>query len=236
MSKFEIKLDDKPALTALMKDDVESFKMIVKTFVNLMEVAADNQWHMLPSSIHTSLSFDDIVTGVLNAIMSTRDINPEAYIALESDLHPLALLSDKRKNFITGENELYDWKSHFILDDKEVTRETLEHIIRKMLYLMRWFDVESISKALITQQFPIVDAKDVRKLPFQPALQYQKEHLGELYVGKFLHDIGAFNCGTISMDVHDLTCPACKIKELTHLPHLNVEVCERCNAGFQIEG
>lgn len=231
IEKFTINLLDKPSLLHLAKTNVPVLKEVIGTFVGLMEVAAKEQWHELPKSIHTSLSFQDIITGVLNAIMTTREIDPKAHATLEADLHPLSLLSDQRESVITGERELYDWRSHFLMDTNEVSRETLEKIIRKMLYLMRWFDVESVSKALITREFPIMDDKDIEKLPFQPALKYQKEHLGELYVGKFWHDIGAFNCGTIGEE--EVKCPSCAIGDLKVID--NYKVCSRCNGGWKIE-
>jgi hypothetical protein len=112
------------------------------------------------------------------------------------------LISDKRKNLITQNKEPYDWRSHFSMDTNEVSQESLEKIIRKMLYLVRWFDIDTVSKSLVSNQFPVIDGKDIMKLPFQPALRYQKENLGDLYVGKFLHEIGALNCG--SVHEHDI--------------------------------
>lgn len=231
MANFEINLDDKPALSKLMRKDKSAFREIVGTFVSLMEVAAEKNWIDLPKQIHTSLSFEDVVGGTLDAIMSTKDIHPSAYATLESDLHPLALLSDKRKDAVSGDPVEYDWKSHFSLDSNYVSRETLEHIIRKMLYLMRWFDIEQVSKALISNQFPMVDDRDIRKLPFQPALMYQIKHLGELHSGKFLHNIGAFDCGTI--DSKEVYCPACKIGHMEDIE--NYKVCPRCNSGFTLQ-
>lgn len=230
MANFEINLDTKPALRSLINDDVDVFREIVGTFVNLMEVAAEKKWYELPEQIHTSLSFKEVVNGVLNAVMTTKEIEPKAYVTLESDLHPLALLSDKRKDVISGEPESYDWKSHFSLGSNEISQETLEKIIRKMLYLVRWFDINEVSKALISREFPINDPEDMAKLPFQPALVYQKEHMGELYIGKFFHDIGAFNCGGL-LDEFSNTCPSCKIGELVQIQ--NYKVCPRCNAGFE---
>lgn len=230
-NNFSINLDDKPHLTALKNKDVKAFKEVVGTFVNLMEVAAEKHWHELPKVIHTSLSFKDVIEGILNAVMTTKDIDPNAFATLESDLHPLSLLSDKRKDVITGEPEAYDWKSHFSLDTDEVSKETLEHILRKILYLVRWFDIETVSKALVTQQFPVVDAKDIQKLPFQPALKYQNQRLGELFIGKFLHEIGALNCGDIDKDVK--VCPACSIGKLETIKQN--KVCPRCNAGYVIK-
>lgn len=230
-NQFAINMDDKPHLTALKNQDVKAFKEVVGTFVGLMEVAAANNWHQLPQTIHTSLSFNDLVSAVLNALLTTEKINPAAYTALESDLHPLALMSDKRVDLISGERELYDWKRHFAVDSNEVSKETLETIIRKMLYLVRWFDIDSVSKALIANQFPIMDAKDIMKLPFQPALKYQKTYLGELHVGKFLHDVGALNCGELDKSVKE--CPSCSVGTL-EIVKTNYKVCPRCNAGFAL--
>ena len=231
MVDFKINLDDKPYLSDLFRKDKATFKDVVGTFVNLMETAATLSWYKLPDAVHSSMTFSDLVNGVLNAVMTTKEIEPNAFATLEMDLHPLALISDKRKNLITGDTELYDWKSHFSLDSDDLSKEAIEHIIRKILYLVRWFDIDSVSKALMTNQFPIVDNKDIQKLPFQPALRYQQEKLGDLYIGKFLHDIGAFNCGII--DKHITECPACHIGELKEVEeHL---VCPRCNAGFTIE-
>lgn len=229
VNAFNINLDDKPFLSAMKSTDVKAFKEVVGTFVGLMELAAEKKWHKLPETIHTSLSFKDVVTGVLNGVMTTESINPEAFSTLDADLHPLALMSDKRKDLITGENEVYDWKQHFLLDSNEVSKETIEQIIRKLFYLVRWFDLDSVSKAMLTQQFPVVDAHDVRKLPFQPALQYQKK-FGDLMVGKFMHDIGALNCGEINKDTSE--CPACSIGKL-EVVH-QYKVCPRCNAGYAL--
>jgi hypothetical protein len=245
MAKFSIELDDKPALLQLFKTDKAAFKEVVGTFVSMMELAAEKNWVELPKAIHSSISFKDVVSGVLNAVMTTREIDPQSYATLESDLHPLALLSDQRKNLISGAPENYDWKSHFALDTENVSRETIEQIIRKILYVTRWLDIESVSKALVSNQFPVVDDKDIRNLPFQPALMYQRNHLGELHVGKFFHDIGAFDCGTVSDMIHH--CPACVMGDLEDI-HIGstmgdeaeimhtYKVCPRCNAGFKIEG
>lgn len=232
MAKMNIDLDTKPALSRLARDDKDAFKEIMGTFVQLAELAAEKKWHKLPQAIHTSLSFGDVVGGVLNAVMTTQDIDPSAYATLESDLHPLSLISDKRKNMITGDSDVYDWRKHFALDTEDVSKETLEHIIRKILYLVRWMDIESVSQALKTNTFPVVDNKDIMKLPFQPALAYQIQNLGELYVGKFLHDVGSFNCGEIDSDVEH--CQACNVGVLVEVKD-KIRVCPRCNAGFTVK-
>jgi hypothetical protein len=230
VAKFNINLDTKPNLSRLRDEDKEAYKAIVSTFVDLMEVAAEKKWHKLPEQIHSSLSFSDVATGVLNAVMTTREIEPKAYLALEDDLHPLALISDKRTDLISNEPEYFNWRSHFALDSNEVSRGTLEAIIRKILYLVRWFDVDTVSKSLMTNSFPVIDTKDVAKLPFQPALKYQEQHLGELHVGKFFHDIGAFNCGELPIEYTH--CEACGTATLE--PMGKYRVCPRCNAGFTV--
>lgn len=230
MAKFSINLDDKPHLSALSRMDKEAFKDIVGTFVDVMETAAEKKWHTLPQAIHSSLSFKELVAGVLNGVMTTEEINPNAYATLGNELHPLSLMSDQRKDLLTDEIDVYDWKRHFSVDSNEVSQEVLQDIIRKILYLVRWFDVDSVSKSMIAQQFPIVDSKDVMKLPFQPALRYQQDTLGELFVGKFLPDLGALNCGEIDKETEQ--CPACSIGMLESVK--NYKVCLRCNAGYAL--
>jgi hypothetical protein len=229
MAKFSINMDDKPNLSALKESDVKAFKEVVSTFVNLMEVAAERNWHTLPEAIHTSLSFEDVVTGVLNGVMTTKNMESEAFKTLGHELHPLSLLSDTRTGLLSKEHEPYDWKEHFLMNEGNVSKETLEVIVRKLFYLVRWFDLETVSKALITQQFPVIDGKDVRKLPFQPALKYQRTQLGELFVGRFFHDLGAFDCGETSIET--TVCPACQIGELVTVQEH--KVCPRCNAGYK---
>lgn len=228
---FKIDLTNKPSLYELQTTDKQAFMKIIGTFVSLMEVAAKDEWYKLPETIHTSLSFEDIVVGVLNAVMNTEAIEPTAYATLEQDLHPLGLLSDQRNNLITGEREVYDWRSHFVMKGSRVNRDTLEKIIRKLLYLVRWIDIETVSKTLLTREFQDIHNQDIGALAFQPALMYQKEHLGELFVGKFFHDIGAFDCGKITYEQRKI-CPACNIGELQDIH--DHRVCPRCNAGFDI--
>lgn len=229
MTQFIIRLDDKPHLTELLKKDKQAFKDIVVLFVDLMEVTAKNEWHTLPSRLGISLTYKEIVLGMMNAIFDVKALNEEAYAALGDNLHPLSLLSDTQKDIVTGEQEYFDWKRYFVVDDDTITQETLEKIIRKLLYLVRWFSIDEVSNQLLANQFPIVDPKDLQKLPFQPALVYQQESLGELAVGKFMHDIGAFDCGEVEKD--QSTCPACQIGKLVNVN--NVKVCPRCNAGFR---
>lgn len=228
MSQFIIRLDDKPHLTELLKKDKQAFKDIVGLFVELMEVTAKNEWYTLPSRLGISLTYKELVSGIMNAILDVKALNEEAYAALGDNLHPLSLLSDTQKDIVTGEQEYFDWKRYFVVDDNTITQETLEKIIRKILYLVRWFSIDEVSYQLLANQFPIVDPKDLQKLPFQPALVYQQEHAGELAVGKFMHDIGAFDCGEVEKGT---TCPACKIGKLVDVN--NVKVCPRCNAGFR---
>lgn len=229
MSQFIIRLDDKPHLTELLKKDKQAFKDIVGLFVDLMEVTAKNEWHTLPSRLGISLTYKEIVLGMMNAVFNIKALNEEAYAALGDNLHPLSLLSETQKDIVTGEQAYFDWKRYFVVDDDTITQETLEKIIRKLLYLVRWFSIDEVSKQLLANQFPIVDPKDLQKLPFQPALVYQQESFGELAVGKFMHDIGAFDCGEVEKD--RTTCPACKIGKLVDVN--SIKVCPRCNAGFR---
>jgi hypothetical protein len=103
------------------------------------------------------------------------------------------------------------------------------------MYLVRWFDIDTVSESLLTNSFPILDAKNIEKLPFQPALRYQQIIKGDLHVGTFLKEVGLFDCGAIPSDTE--ICPACEFGELETLKnHEHIKGCRRCNSGFIIEG
>lgn len=237
MSQEPIKIhfdDKKPHLTKLLNEDRPKALAIIGTFVECMELAAQHGWHELPNAIHSSVSFNTMILAVLEGVLTTKEYPSDSYSALENEVHPLSLLSDQKKDLLTGEDILFDWKKHFNLDSDELTKENIATIIRKMFYLMRWFDIDTVSKALYSSSFPIVDSKNIEKLPFQPALKYQQQIGGDLHAGSFLQDVGLLDCGTITPETE--ICPSCSFETLETLPHHeNIKGCRRCNAGFVVE-
>lgn len=235
MEPFKIKLDNKPHLSALLGEDKQKGKEIISTFVECMELAAEKGWHNLPKNIHSSVDFRTMIQAVLEGVLTTQDFPNDSYATLGNDVHPLSLLSDERTDLLSGEQSVYNWREHFVIKSDQVNKEVISEIIRKIMYLVRWFDIESVSESLLTNQFPILDAKNIEKLPFQPALRYQQQIKGDLFAGTFMKEVGLFDCSTVTADTEN--CPACSIGELETIKgHDHIVGCPRCNSGFVVEG
>jgi hypothetical protein len=232
---FTIKLDDKPHLLALLGEDASKAREVIGTFVNLIEQAAKYEWYKLPEFIHSSITFPDLISGILEGILTVQKYPSNSYLTLEQDVHPLSLLSDTAKDEYTKKELEYNWRDHFTLKDSHVSKETIAKIYRELSYLVRWFDLDSIRNGLFANDYPVIDnVKGVAKLPFFPSLRYQKEVKGELHVGQFLHEVGLFDCGEVAPDVD--ICLACQIGELeTITNHEHIKGCRRCNSGFIVK-
>jgi hypothetical protein len=102
---------------------------------------------------------------------------------------------------------------------------------------MKYIDIGKLRTFLEANQvvtYRGLGDEQIMKLPFYPALKYQKA-IGELHVGKFHDDTGFFDCGEIKLeDGVPEACPACKHQYLTILDLSDYALCEACNAGFKI--
>lgn len=234
MAKFTILTDDKPALDALLKSDVKKAKEIIGTFVELMEEAAQEEWHTLPGKFSPELSFKDLIKGILHGSLDLRGINPEAVDVLQEEVHPLSMLAP-RKNYLDGGVRYTDWRKHFRLPPgAEVNQGTIAKIFRRLLRYYRYVDIEALANALINNRvktFEGLGERNVQTLPFMPALRYQQKHFGDLAVGKFYDDIGAFDLG--DLPAPPTTCPACGRPDIEKLG--KYYVCMACNGGFRVK-
>lgn len=230
-----IRIDDsKPHLKRALSESPDLAKAVIKTFVDLMEESFDKtkgmRWVDVAPAIHKDLSHDDLVKGVLRGALDIKAINPDVYDVLKVELHPLSLISP-RKNTIEGGVRYTDWKGHFKLpEDTEVNGKLIETVIRKILRYNRYVNIESLQKAIEYNQLFThrgLGDEQVRLLPFYPALRYQREHMGDLHVGKFFDDIGFLDCGELT----DGDCKACGHGRLVMIGEYSG--CEVCNAGYK---
>lgn len=231
---FTIKTDDKPKLDQLMRENPQAAKEIISTFVDLMEESLEQKWNELPQLFAgRDLSFRDMIKGILHGSLDLPEINPEAYDALKEEVHPLSMLAPRR-DYLNGGTRTYNWRNHFRLPkDATVDQDTVAAIFRKLLRYYKYVKVDDLAYALINNQITTFKSMNqAENLPFYPALRYQQQRFGDLHVGMFLVDIGAFDCGT---DTKSEECLACgnpddmwRIKDY--------KVCPRCNAGFRIDG
>lgn len=235
-SKLTIQIDDsKPNLKRLRGENKEAFLNIIKTFIGLAEEAADMDapipWYEVPGKLNDKMTFKMLTTAVMRAMFKVKDINPDHFSVLGATVHPLSRFGTQTSG---GKKEYASWRKHFAMgEDADINEDTIEQAIRKMLYYMRYIDVNKFGQAHMSNQLEAYKAlgnEAVEKLPFIPALRYQREHFGELAVGQFWHDIGAFKCGTVP-DEEYLNCPACHMTVLEPLG--DYDVCTDCNAGFK---
>lgn len=238
-SKLTITVDDtKPNLKRLRAENKDAFNNVVRTFIGLAEEAAnlDNPvpWFELPSLLNDKMTLKMVASAVLRAVFQVDQLNKDTFSVLGTTLHPLSHFGERQIN--TG-GKYSSWQKYFLLDpDAEVNEDTIEQVVRKLLYYARYIDVEKFGRALMSNQLETYRAlpmENAEKLPFFPALKYQKENLGDLAVGQFWHDIGAFNCGGLTKTQYEEgECLACHTSGLVLLGD-DYEVCPSCNAGFK---
>lgn len=238
---FTISTKGKPHLHALYEKDAKKAAEVVGLFVQLMEEACSPEksgipWVNLPQLFdERNLTLSDLVKGVLHGALDVKAIHPDNFDVWQEELHPLSMLAP-RPNYLTGEMREYDWRTHFRLPhDAKVDQRTIEDIFRKLLRYYKYVDVDALAHALINNQvktFEGLGERNVKTLPFTPALRYQQEKLGDLQVGKFFEDVGFFDGGYWEHgDSHD--CPACHRPDVIKINQYNV--CTACNIGFKLE-
>jgi hypothetical protein len=237
-SSFNINLDNKPNLRRAMHENTRVFKEVVGTFVDLMEEAFDENkgipWYKLPSAIHEELSFRELVAGVLHGTLDVDKMNPELFSALKVEAHPLAMLSP-RKDAFTGELRLRNWRQHFRQSsDAVISEQTIANILRTILRHTRYVDIKKLAEAMDTNQemtFRGLGTRVAELLPMRPALEYQRELKGDLFVGTFNLETGGLDCGETAQAT---TCLACKKTDVATVG--NHVLCYVCNASFKLKG
>lgn len=240
MAVLELNLDDKPNLTKMLLNNKPLAMEVLTVFAQLMEEACDPSkgitWAELPKKLNPELSFTTLIKGILRGSLDVRQMSPTSFAALQEEVHPLAYLGG-RHDVLSGKMQYWNWRDHFKLPhDAVIGIETVAEIIRKLWYYGRYVNVEQLSKAITSNQVATFRGIDqLPLLPMIPALTYQREQYGDLHVGKFLRDIGAFDCGHLNeVSSHDskVWCPACAKDEPVQIG--NCAVCPSCNAGFML--
>jgi hypothetical protein len=233
--QFTIKLDDKPNLATALSENPDLAKQVIATFVQLMEESFDHTkgiaWANLPPLLHDELDFQTLVTGILRGSLDCKQLNPDVFDALGVEVHPLAILSP-RKDYIDGGTRYYDWRNHFGLPSDTKPIEAIEPTIRKLLRYAKVINVGTLQRHLEANQIATyrgLGDEQVKKLPYYPALRYQRDTFGDLHVGKFYDDVGFFDCGTNDKDY----CLACNRYDMRQVA--NYKLCLACNAGYKEE-
>ena len=235
--EFKITLDNKPNLRRMVEKEPELAQQVIRTFVDMMEEAADPskgiRWADLPKELaENRITFKQLVTGILRGTMDVQEINPDTFDVLKAEVHPFAYFAT-RKNMLDGTIKFPKWRKHFgFPHDTPLDEHSIAADMRSILRYTRYVDVQALQQALESNQVATyrgLGERAIELLPFVPALKYQQEHFGDLHVGKFFDEIGAFDCGPLPEGM-SVTCSACKHKSLEDLG--NYFICLSCNAGF----
>jgi hypothetical protein len=230
---FKISLDDKPKLKKALETEPSKAKEVIQTFVQMMEESFNEsngiKWADLAKELNDKLTFNDLIKGVLHGVLSTKQINPDTFDVLKVEVHPLSILAP-RKNYIDGGLKYYDWREIFKLEQSEqIDANTIAKILQKIMRYAKYVDVQTLAEHLQNNQIMTyrgLGDEQIKRLPFYPALRHQQKTKGDLHVGKFLDEIGFFDCG---VNEHDY-CISCNRSDL-HIIN-NYKVCLSCNAGF----
>lgn len=238
-TSLKIMIDDtKPNLKRLRGKDKAKFLEVVKTFMEIAEEAADDSvpipWYELPSMLNSKMTMKMVASAALRAVFRADQLNKDTFSVLGATLHPLSHFGERS---INRGGAYSSWQRYFMLEpDAEVNEESIEKVIRKLLYYSRYIDVEKFGHALLSNQLEAYKAlgqESLEKLPFIPALRYQQKQFGDLKVGQFWDGVGAFDCGPLPNKLAWQECPSCKTSELQEV--FQYLVCTSCNAGFEIQ-
>lgn len=239
-TEFTISFSDKPNIQKALMENPALVKEVIGTFVALMEESFDTskgvQWAHLPKLLHKNLTFSSLVRGILRGSLDVKGIDAEAFDALGVEVHPFAMLSPRKNILDPSKVRTYDWRAHWRAEADEIGEELVTELVRKMFRYTRWVRIDEFAKALDSSQvatFRGLGQIAIENLPFVPALNYQKEHFGDLHVGKRMLNSGFFDCG-IEDENGFSECPACKSIDTFH--QLEDEIgCLSCNAGFTVK-
>lgn len=237
--KFDIKLTDKPNLSAAMLENPKLASEVIGTFVALAEEAFDKNkgvtWAELPKQLHKDLTFSDLIRGILRGALDVKEMDREMFDTFKVEVHPLSILSARPSDYDPKLLKASNWRVHFKVDkDYKIGEELVSDIIRKMFAYTRWVPLNEFYEAFNTNALIAYRGKAdlaVQNLPFIPALNYQQRMFSSLTVGKRLMDTGLFDCGTIDHEPDN--CPVCKFPKESMFKYQDLHGCYNCNAGFR---
>jgi hypothetical protein len=237
--KLVINLSDRPHLMKYIKAD----KVKGKEFLTGWLGCADKLVEMgkpvqLIEDTADQLQIDQahMLAGIIAGCLNEQYVNERLAPILGKELLPIAILTLKGTT-LEGQEAYFDWRRFFHLKESaQIDAETIAKIIGGIMKYARFLDFDKLSEALESNQliaFKGLADQQVKLLPFYPALQYQKDHMGsEFKVGKFMpeHNAGFFDCGYI--DPTETHCPACGRRDLTRSKDNKHIYCRACNAGY----
>lgn len=240
--KLSFYIDDKENIREYIRNDPAFMKGFLRTWIDIADhLLADQSMPqlILDTSKQLNIEAKELITGIIAGCLNEQLINEKLAPILGKDVLPVALLTMKGY-LTTGEEAYMNWRRWYHLEEAvNVDADTIAKVIAGIMKYARFLDFDKLSEALESNQliaFKGLADQQVKLLPFYPALEYQRQHMGEFKVGKFMpeRNAGFFNCGEIEpLETH---CPACGRRDLAKSKDEKHIYCRACNAGFKPKG
>jgi hypothetical protein len=237
--KLTFDIEDKPNMRMMIRKDPQRFREFMRMWMYVADkMIGDNMSLSLikDTAEQVNIPEDELVAGIIAGCLNEQFINEKIAPVLGKELLPVALLTLKGQTW-EGEEAYFDWRRWYHMSRYDsITSHTIAKVIGNIMKYARFLDFDKLSEALESNQliaFKGLADQQVKLLPFYPALQYQKDHMGsEFKVGKFMpeHNAGFFDCGTI--DPTESHCLACGRRDLTRSKDNKHIYCRACNAGY----
>ena len=239
MSLLQFSIENKQHIRELIRKNPNEARDFLKNWIDIADelLAIKTPPTILKDTAdQLGISQKDLLAGIIAGCLNEQFVNEQIAPILGKELLPIGILTLKDVD-LEGEERYADWRRWFQLDKRAtINADTIAKIIGGIMKYARFLDFDKLSEALETNQliaFKGLADQQVKLLPFYPALEYQRQHMGEFKVGKFMpeRNAGFFDCGTIKPD--ETHCPACGRRDLTKSKDEVHIYCRACNAGYK---
>lgn len=231
MSKFQIDLNNYPNIQNVFDKDKERFAYLLKNTMEQLNDSLDGR-HEIAQDIY-KLDYLDMQRQVMDAFFDIEGIaqqhhhkaEQEGLKALQYDLHPLAIFTNKAV--------VYDVHGNRVDPSKWIQQEkfNIKDWLLALFYGARFVSWHELASYLSLGQYDLLDVLAVQNFPqlayLQPALTYQEEH--GIPKGKLIPGTSYLDGGDEATRHHEI-CPACSSTEWI-LDHEQYAYCESCSLG-----
>jgi hypothetical protein len=240
--KLTFGIEDKTHIREAIRTNPEMFRDFMRMWIEVADQLLASKTVptlIMDTTKQLGIPADQLLAGIIMGCLNEQFINERMAPILGKELLPVGLFTLKGTSF-EGEDMYFDWRRWYHLESNtRVNADTIAKSIGGIMKYARFLDFDKLSEALESNQliaFKGLGDQQVKLLPFVPALEYQREHLGEFKVGKFMQErsAGFFDCGSISADEKE--CKACSRSDLKKTKDERFIYCRACNAGYKIEG
>lgn len=228
MSRFQIDLENYPALFEIFNEDKQEFADILKTTLDNINHAAETGRMDIAKDVYKR-NYEDMIVEVMDAFFDTNGIvekhknkaEKEGLRGLGMNIHPLAIF--------TNDAAVYDAQGKRITPDLE--NFNLKDWLYSLFYGARFVSWQELAEYITLGEYELIDVLKARNFEqlaaIQPALQFQEDN--GISKGKLIAGTGLFDGGSgASKELEN--CPACDSVEW-NIVNSKYAYCPKCSLG-----